>query len=803
MFYNYLRVALRQMRRHRLTTSINILGLAMALAVVVLVALLIRSELSYDRWLPAADRTYRVNGVFVDEDGREAVTTTPWPLADRLRTEVPEVAAAARVQEVWWGETLLEHGTDRRYVDQAARVDTAFFTVFALPFRYGSARSAWATPDHAVLSRRLAEALFGPIDPVGQIVRVQANRNYVVGAVLDDLPPETHFDFALYLPLTTPRNGATTWDGMFNYRTYVQLRPGADPAAFEAKVNDLLAEQLHRQLAAAGRTEALAELAANGPGVAAQVQPLTTLHTQPLDAEDSLKPPAQHQLLYGLGAVALIMLLIALINFMNLATAHAAGRAKEVGVRKVVGASRGVTAVQFFVESTLQVALAYGLGLALAAWGLPRFNALLTAELAFLPALPWLLGWGLPLVLLTGLAAGSYPAVFLSRFRPVRVLKGDYHSGADGVRLRRLLVVGQFLCCGVMLLFLFNVNAQVQYMLAKDLGFRAEQVVRLPIRKQETKERFATLRHELRQIPGVQDVSLAERLPGDDLGNTAFSVNQHEEILDFLLVDHRFAATLDLTLTRGQFLTAAMAADTVPQYVVNEAFLQAYGITDDPIGQILNADQPRWAGPIVGVVANFHWRGFTETIRPIVLREYDAWLAQAAVRIDTRNAPATLAAIEAVLGRFEPEYLPQFRFLDELFARYYQRYLAFGVALRYLSGIVLLIALLGLFGLAAYLTERRQKEIGIRKLLGASTAGLSALLVRDFSRSVLLAGLLALPLGWYLSEYWLRDFSYRIEQRAWVFVAALAFLLVVAVATVASHVVRAALRNPAESLRRE
>jgi putative ABC transport system permease protein len=410
---------------------------------------------------------------------------------------------------------------------------------------------------------------------------------------------------------------------------------------------------------------------------------------------------------------------------------------------------------------------------------------------------------GLPFALAVGLLAGSYPAFFLSRFQPIRVLQGDFSRSKEGKGLRKTLVVGQFLCCGALLLFLFHVVQQVNYMNSKDLGFKGDQVIVVPLQKTESNNNFDAIRNQLLQHNGIESVSQVNRLPGEGMGGNNYVANGKDKMMDFNQVDENFLNAMQLELVQGQFFTKANQQDTFPQYVVNESFINAYGFEGDPIGQIMSRGGGYAQGPILGVVKDFHWKGFTQKIEPFVMQEYNAYIGKAAIRVKTEQLATILPFLQEKWATFEPGFPLRYTFLNEDFAVLYQQYINFGRMLTYLAVLILFTALLGLFGLAVFMAEQRTKEIGIRKVLGASVEQLTYLLVKDFSKLVLLGGVLAIPVGWWASNFWLEDFAYRINIQIWIFAAALILLLVVSLLTVSTQAIRAALSNPVESLKDE
>lgn len=803
MLKNYIKVAVRQLLRQKFYSSINIIGLAVGMAVCLLVFFYVKHEMTYDQWYSDSDRLYRVNGAFIEDGVEEIINVSPFPLADLLNEAVPEVEAATRLHVEWWSDYLLEANGKHQYSKSTARIDKHFFKIFDVPFLYGDAKSALDRPEKVVVSKGLAEYFFGKnVNPIGKEIKYNGDRTFIVGGVMDDLPGPSHFDFDFYR--LQPKQSYENWEwvSMFNYYTYAKVKPNVSIAQFEENINRSMRNDLVRILQADGVTDLNSESAQDFLGIGMHVQSVKDIHLKSTFDREIL-PKGNSTMIYGFIMVAFILILIATINFMNLSTARSASRARVIGVRKVVGATRYTSTRQFLIEALLQTFIAFGIALIIAQLFLPTFNQLLRQEIQLFPdQLALIILLGIPFVILIGLMAGSYPALFLSRFMPIQVLQGDYSASKKGSTLRQILVIGQFVGCGIILMFLFNVFRQVQYMSQKELGFVPEQVLVVPIQKDETKEKFQVLRNTLLDYQGIEAVSLVEHLPGDEMGGNYYTCNGMNKLLDFNQVDAHFDEALGLELIAGTFFQDRHLQDTLPQYIVNKSFLDVFGIQEDPIGLPLSKGGEQ-IGQIIGVVKDFHWKGFTESIQPFVLEEYSAYLAKVAIRFKAEDLSGTIDQIEETWKRVEPEYPVQFTFLDEDFAALYQRHIDFGNTLSYLALLVVFTALLGLFGLSTFMAEQRKKEIGIRKVLGATLEQLSFMMINEFSKLILIALVIALPLGYWLSNIWLQDFAYRVDISIWVLVLASLVLLGIAIITVLSQAIRAAVANPVDSLRNE
>lgn len=803
MFKNYIRIAFRNIFKQKLYSAINILGLAIGMAICILVYLYVQEELSYDRWQTDADDVYRVTGLFIDAGMEEELAVTPYPIAQTVREELPEVLAATKLNDAW-DERLFQYQGQHFYTKSYAYVDSAFFEVFPYPFLSGNPQTVLQKPNNVILSKKMAARVFGEANPIGQSIRFNNQRDYIVAAVLDETDHPSHFYYDIYFPWRNQDRAIedNEWVSMFNYYTYVKLIPGTSKQQFEDKMNQLIQGKLKSILAKNGVSDMESEEARSyHSGVRFGIQKLTDIHLYShLDGEINANGQIRYLYIYAL--VAFIMLLIACINFMNIATARSANRAKEVGVRKVVGASRWHTSAQFLIESMVQSFIALILAFILAEFFLPTFNSLMGTSLSiFNNQVAWLVLTVVSFAFLTGLLAGSYPALFLSGFQPIKVLKGDFSKSKESAPLRKGLVVFQFMVCSSLILFLFIVSNQVKYMANKELGFHPEQVLVIPMQTEALKDNFAAARNELQALPGVEKISLANRLPGQQMGGNSYQVGEIQHILDFNRVDEHYLDVLDIPLVAGRFFTREDQIDSSSAYVVNEAFVKVYGIEKDPIGQQIVGGNGN--GPIIGVVKDFHWQGFEQAIEPFVIQEFQAYLPKVILRLDSDNIQQTIQQVQQKWAVFEPKHPMRYSFLDEDFGGLYKSYENFSKALNFIAMLIIITAVMGLFGLAAFIAEQRSKEIGIRKVLGASIPQIMYMMVKDFVRLVLIAGLIAMPLGYWIAQEWLVEFAYRTPIGAGPFVGSLIIILLIAIITVSYQALRASTANPVQAIKSE
>lgn len=786
MLTHYLKSAVRNLLRQKRFSFINIFGLALGMAICLLVYVFVNYETSFEKSFQNYEDIHRVTALFTDDEDEEWMALTPYPLAPVLAANIPEVMAATRVESAW-RETQFKYNNVSRYFDSFAYVDTSFFRVFAYEFTAGSPNSALIEPNDVVLSEKMAVQFFGKQNPMGQLINFNNKRDLKVVGIFKKPATNSHLNFDIFLPWINHKSGESQWNNMLNYYSYVKLHPGTEVASFEKKMNQTARAGFNT---AFGEEETLEILFAS--------QPIKDIHLHShLDGEMGANSYQFYMLIYLL--VGFAILFIAIINFTNLSTARSANRAKEVGVRKVVGASRWESSFQFLIESILQSIVALILAFLLAEIMLPYFNELLGLELAILKNTPILIiGFGILLSILVGLIAGIYPALFLSGFSPIKVLTGDFSKSKESAPLRKGLVIAQFSICATLILFLGIVFQQLNYITSKSLGFNPQQIMIIPL--QDNKLQLSSTKAELSKIPGIEKISFANRLPGEDMGGNQYEIGERKAILDFNRVDENFIEALDIKLTAGNFFTATDIRDSIKKFVVNESFVSYYNIQDNPIGQrIANHD-----GVIIGVVEDFHWKGFNESITPFVMQELnDPYLPKAIIKIHSENLPQTVKAIQKNWEKLEPNYPFRYSFLDADFGALFKGYQNFGKALGFITLLIVFTAALGLFGLAAYTAEQRNKEIGIRKVLGASISQIMVLITKDFMYLVLIASVVALPIGYLIAKKWLTNFAYQTQINAFPFVATILSILVISMLTVSWQAFRAASINPVNAIKDE
>ncbi|QKZ12840.1 ABC transporter permease [Spirosoma sp. KUDC1026] len=778
MFLNYVKIAWRNLLRNKAFSTINIVGLALGMACSLLIGLWVYDELSYDRFLPdhAQIQYVRVNFNFRGGETQTAFAT-PGPLTEAISRDVPQVAAVAKL--TWPSERLIRVG-DRVAKEQGQYASAGFFDVFDLPAVSGNPKSALASPNQIVISQRLAEIYFPNGQAVGQSLQLDNNKRFVVGAVLKNLPATSTLQFNWLVNFKAQEEEWQTQWGFNSVQTYLRLKPETTAQQAEATMKGMF-----RRYATFDNKEQII------------LQPITDLHLWS-DYKNGVAVGGQIEYVRIFGLVALFILLIACINFMNLSTARSTKRAREVGVRKVVGARRMALIGQFLSESTLLSLLAAVLALIVVWLTLPAFNTLFDKHITldFTDPSRWL-GIG-GLVLFTGLLAGSYPAMFLSGVQPVRILQrltvrtGQRQTTLGPSQLRQVLVVFQFALSTFLIVGMLVIGRQMTYLRTKHLGLDRDNVAYLSLEGQLTDyQKAEALRYELLQRPSIASATTAAHLPLNIQSSTTdlhWSGQNEKQLVEVsaMSVGNDFIKTTGIKLLDGRDFRPNALADTAC-YLVNEAAARLMGKSTPgmkkPVGQYITFWFGR--GPIIGLMKDFHLGSLHESIKPLVI---------------TYMPPS---AQYLLVKQFNKDYPFSYHFLDEAYEKLYHREQQVSVLINYFGALAILISCLGLFGLATFSAEQRVKEIGIRKVLGASVSSLIALLSTDFLKLVLIAIVIASPVAYYVMNQWLTGFAYRAELSGWVFALAGGLAVGIALLTISYQSIRAALINPVKSLRSE
>lgn len=805
MFRNYIKLTLRNLWRNKIFSIINILGLSLGIAICLLIMLFIRQEWSYDRFHKNADNIVRVifKGTVNGQLMKEANVMPP--TAQTLLEHFPEVQAATRLRR---RSIILRLADNASKEDHFIYADTNFFRFFTFPLLEGNTGQVLQEPNTIVITRAIAHKYFGEADPIGKVLTTSDGRsNFRVTGVMQDMPVNSHFHFDLVASMTgNPDAKSTSWmdSGFF---TYLQLKPGTDYKELEAKLPHIVDEYIGPQfLASMGYS--LSDYRRQGNDVGLYLQPLTSIHLHSdLTPATELEPNGDIRYLYIFGAVAVFMLLIACINFMNLSTAGATKRAREVGVRKVLGSDRAGLIRQFLSESLVLTFISMIVAVVLLYVALPGFNHLTGKALHFsLLSDPYLLPGLLLFGLCTGLFAGSYPAFLLSSFTAARVLKGNTVVGKQGFTLRSGLVVFQFFVSITLIVSTVVVYRQLEYIQHKKLGYDKDQVLIIQdtyLLGAQQEAFYQNLLHDAR----VQSVSNSTYLPAGVSNNNNFFVyttekTQQTKALRYY-VDYNYIATMGMQMAMGRNFSQQFGTDSAAA-ILNETAVKALGLQGNPIGQLVNRSIEKSPGinqyHVIGVVKDFHFRSMHEAISPLIMT-LSPLNGSLIVKIRTSDVHGLVASLEQQWKAAHPPAPFVYSFLDDRFKETYNAELKTSRTLGIFACLTILVACLGLFGLATFTAEQRTKEIGVRKVMGANVPDIVALLSKDFLKLVLVANVLALPLAWYVMRLWLQDYAYHTSMNVWIFFAAAALAVLVALVAVGFQSIKAAMVNPVRSLR--
>ena len=811
MLHNYFTIPIRSLWKNKGISIINVVGLSVGLACFALFLLDVINEYSFDRFHTKADRLYAVYEAIGEISGQPAqkMSNLPMPLGPALKADLPDVKRFARLQGA--GETFLVRTEQGVVEEQACFADPTFFELFSFPFLYGNAQSALLAVDNVVLTEKMAQKLFGESNPMGKTLEINAAGGdhfepFIVSAIVKDLPSNSTLQFGILMPFekfATSDQGkaaATNW-GQLSMQTFVELRPGSDLPKNQPRMAQFF-KKYYPDVEKSLRTAGLWKKPE--PPVTFALLPIQSLHHDP----DLGVSPSLSLILLAIGG---IILLIACINFTTLSIARSASRAREIGVRKIVGASRGQLARQYLMEAILLSCLSTVVGIALAAVLLPIFNRMSDKQLFFdfqqFPELFWLIP-GLALVV--GTLAGSYPALVLSGFSPLETLKSKLKIGGENwftkslVTFQFILSVGFMACTLIMLL-------QMNYLRLKDLGFDKENVI--VVNANGTANPVKTLsrfRQSLAGHPQIEGVSGAEYSlgAGPITGNYRFEHQGKTTDIFEHFIDSDYLHVLKIPLLSGRNFDPNRMQATVTSVILNEAAVRNFGWTNETaLGQVLtgyNVSNPERNPIVIGVVRDYHFRSLHEKVYPMMFARFQDRLPhQFFVRITSGDPQIALQKIQAAWARAEPVLPFRSIFLDENLQKVYISESRMSTTIAWAGGIAIFLACLGLLGLAALSTFNRTKEIGIRKVLGASILEITGLLTKDFLKLVFIAIAIASPIAYYFMTGWLADFAYRIEMQWWMFALAGVAAVLIAFLTVGFQSVKAALTNPVECLRSE
>ena len=806
MFKNYFKIAFRNLWRNKAFSTINIFGLAIGIATCLIIMLFVQNELSYDRYNTKADQMVRV--VFrgtVDGQKMKEANVMP-PVAKTLLANYPEIKQATRLRKD--GSQFISYGDKSFKEDGLAFVDPNFFEVFTLPLIEGNSSSALSQPNSIVITKAIANKYFGNEAPLGKVLMIKgAPTGFKVTGVINKVPENSHFHFDFFESMENVPDAKSASFMTSNYNTYLVLQKGYDYKKLQAKLPEFVDRYIGPQLQQ-GMGISIDQFRKNGNDIGLYLQLLTDIHLHS-DFTNDLEPKGDIRYVYIFSAIAFFMLLIACINFMNLSTAGASKRAREVGIRKVLGSMRMQLVRQFLTESILLSALALLVALVFVKIALPFFNRFSGKELSLLLAGNlWLLPFLLLLIFIPGIFAGSYPAFFLSSFKPVMVLKGKFSSGRKTLGLRSGLVVFQFFISILLIAGTTVVYRQLSFIQQIKLGYDKSQVIILPeaYLLQNNQQSFY---NQLLQESRVENVSVSGYIPaGSTYGNNFFIYpgNNISAMLKTLRydVDYNYLATLGMKMDYGRYFSKDFGTDSTG-IILNETAARAFGWNNNALNKIVSTkdnDGKQSSYHVIGVVKDFHFKSMHELISPLVMVLGNG-AGTMIVKAKTKDIAGLLTTMKNDWAALSPEGPMNYSFLDDRVQQTYEAEQKMGGILAIFAGLTIFVACLGLFGLVTFTAEQRTKEIGIRKVLGASVPSIFQLLSKEFLKLVVIAMLVATPVAWVVMNHWLQDFAYRIHITWRIFALAGCVAIFIALLTVSFQAIKAAVANPVKSLRTE
>jgi putative ABC transport system permease protein len=810
MLKNYLKVALRNLWKNKAFSAINIVGLSVGLSVCLLIVLYVKDELSYDKYNAQSENIYRIDADISFNGTQFTSSVAPPPLAPTLKKDYPQIVQYVRLRGL--GDILVKKDNQNIKDHNAVFADSTFFQVFSIPMIAGNPLTALNEPNSIVIDETTAKKYFNSTDVVGKTLYIDNSVNCKITGVIKDIPSQSHFHFSFIRPMRDRYQGNQDDWLSNNNASYVLVKPGVTRASLQnlvnATINNYLAKQVEQRLHTSAN-----EINKGGNHYLYPVMPLTDIH---LHSNKSYEFEANGNVayVYIFSVIAIFILLIACVNFMNLSTARSANRAKEVGIRKVVGSLRSNLITQFLTESVLMSFFSLLLALAIAALLLPFFNQLAGKQMSVFTLLStWLLPLLIALIIVVGCIAGSYPAFYLSSFQPVQVLKGSIAKGFKTSWLRSGLVVFQFFISVSLIIGTIVIYTQLKYIRSKEIGYNRDQVLVIHNTYVLDKQ-IKTFRQEMLKISGVQNAAVAGSLPTETGHNQrgwfkdpTLDAKQVTIVTDFV-VDQNYIPTLGMNMAAGRNFSHDFPTDS-SAVIINETAARLFGFKDP-----LNETIYRPAGfsgsgglvpkpfHIIGVVKDFNFNSMHDKVGPMII-QLDEIYGKIAMRINTKNIPALISQVEDKWNSMAPGLPFNYTFLDTDFNTVYNADQRTGTLFTTFAVFAIFIACLGLLGLVTYAAEQRIKEIGIRKVLGAGVGEIVTMISKDFVKLVLIAFLIAFPIAWWAMNKWLESFAYRINISWWVFVLAGLLTIAIALLTVSFQAIKAAITNPIKSLRTE
>ncbi|MFN5169511.1 MAG: ABC transporter permease [Cyclobacteriaceae bacterium] len=802
MFEHYLKISARSLLKFKGYTTINLIGLALALCVGLLIMIFVFDELAFDRFHVNGKRLYRIIAVFDNDQGGGQNETNAWPIGDIIRREFPEVESVLYTRSA--GSQMVSFGG--KQVREAAHfAGPEFFTMFSFPLTKGAAATALKDPYNVVISEKMEAKYFPGQSALGKTLTLNDTLEFQVTGVMKDIPAQSHIQADLIASFTTwerlnPDFSYQDGWGNFNMRNYVLLKPGTDPTTFFAKTADLYnqhAGDLMKQW---------------GVNATVAYEPFEEVYLTS-KAGNSMGPLGSLTTVYLLSGVGLFVIFLACINFVNLATARSVYRAKEVGIKKVVGSTRPRLVRQFLSESLVIVLVALVIALAALGLAMPLFNLLLGKSYTLMALLDWRIGAGIfTLLMFITLAAGFYPAWVMSAYKPAEILNGKIQGGKGGVQLRRVLVVAQFMISAGLVAGTLIVIHQLQFMQSRDLGFTRDEIFVLNITRTKAVDgnAYEGFLNELKSQTLVKDVTFCNALPAVSgwRGQWAYPEGKedadHVVEMQYIAADERYVSTLGLKLLAGRNFDPARQSDEEALLINEEAVKQmGWGTPENAIGKKIVSPSQTPAGTVIGVLKNYHDWGLQNKIAPSAIDYNSSYAYLYAIRFAVADTKTLIESMGRIWRTYFPENEFNYFFLSEMFAKQYAKEERLAKVFSVFALLTIVIAVIGLFGLVSFMVTTKTKEIGVRKVLGASTWSLAALLSREFITLVLLANVVAIPVIIYFSQQWLQSYAYRMDLNPLIFMFTVIIALAVTVFTISIQTVQAAMSNPIKSLRTE
>jgi putative ABC transport system permease protein len=805
MFKNYLKTAVRTLLRYKGFSLINILSLTLGIIGCMVIALFVYDELQFDKSIPGHENIYRVYEERTQPSGVSKMAVTPPAFSSFLQKTYPEVDTTARIL-MSSDKFLMEAGDKKNYEEKGWFVDPSFLNMFSLKFSKGDPVTALNEPNSIVISEELAERYFGNNDPIGKILKID-QQDYAVKGVMQKLPAHFHLDFHYLMPLSSTgiskeRYEKWTWTQFY---TYIRLKPGTNGKNLENKFQAYVKKDI------------LPTMGDEGSTFMPFFQSLKNVHLQSSGFVYDNAIKGNETYVKALTIIALFVLAIACFNFVNLSTARSFRRAKEIGVRKVVGADRKQLVIQFLGETILLSVLSMILATIATLIILPALNQFTGKSIEFnLLQNPLLLLLILGGGLLIGILAGLYPAFILSGFQPIKVLKNMKLTGnSSSAWLRESLVVIQFALSALLIVSTLIVFRQTKFLNDKDLGFDKEQVLFFNIRG-DVETKLAAFKTELLKSPNIASVTAGYGLPGDQFAGESVKVPSlsatKDVSINLFIGDHDYIKTLGLRIIAGRDFSREMATDTSDAFIINETAVKEFGFGNPQQALGKAIEWSKWVpdslnpvkkGKVIGVVQDFHYKSLHEKLAASVIQIYNPIAVKVAVKMKTADAKNTIAYIKTVWDKFSPAFPLDYKFMDESYGKMYSSEEKLSDLLWIFTLMAIVVGCMGLFGLAAFSAEQRTKEIGVRKVLGANVLNIIVLLSKKFLKLVVIASLIAFPVAWWAMNNWLADFPYRVAISWWIFAIAGFSALAVALLTVSFQSIKAAVANPVKSLRSE